>query len=641
MGNSNGNAHYYWDIFWNNELYSQYQGGFIWDFVDQGIRIPFHESYYYGYGGDFNDEIHDANFCINGLFSPDRIPHPAANEFKRLQQPVYFFIKDIISLPTIIVQDTKEEYCIPEITLGVKNRYSFVDLSHLNFIWDVCTDIQHLPIASGVLSITANDLSKSTITIPLFHMDSTTLWNKFRKNVFPNHYWFNLKGCLNQDTIWASKGHVVVQYQCSLPFEKVKKLPSTNDNSSSTTTVAKRMHVLNHPEKIVISSILLPTSKQIDTQNVNKQPLLQIDKSTGFLTHYYIPNKKQQKDSSINILSKPLRPNFTRASTDNDRGGLELLMSQNNDSVPTEEGSSLLNKLLFKSKMDDQFSYEYHWKRVGLIPYDDDDKICLSFKCDDISILHPSSVNDKMELVTESEWDFILICTKITVSSHSDINRGTISSKELFYLETSYRIFNQTIPITSADSNVAAATVLVQCKVIPIHPILQSIPSLPRVGMTLALPYDPNSSKVTYVGRGPFENYPDRKYTANYGYYTTTPQSMHEDTYIVPSENGNRCDCSWVSFTMSNDNTEPSSTTKEGACGVCIIPCNYDATENATMNFSTSLYSQKQLHKAKHTCDLSFHQKQGECLDASESSSDDVYHVNLDHALMGVGGDVR
>jgi beta-galactosidase/beta-glucuronidase len=66
MGNSNGNLHLYWKEFWNQDT-PRLQGGFIWDMIDQGIRVPDTKNggYYFAYGGDFGDEINDLQFCIN------------------------------------------------------------------------------------------------------------------------------------------------------------------------------------------------------------------------------------------------------------------------------------------------------------------------------------------------------------------------------------------------------------------------------------------------------------------------------------------------------------------------------------------------------------------------------------------------
>lgn len=67
------------------------QGGFIWDWVDQGLltdgKAPGdgRRAVGWGYGGDFGDAVHDAQFCINGLVWPDRRPHPACWEVKGVQ----------------------------------------------------------------------------------------------------------------------------------------------------------------------------------------------------------------------------------------------------------------------------------------------------------------------------------------------------------------------------------------------------------------------------------------------------------------------------------------------------------------------------------------------------------------------------
>jgi beta-galactosidase len=85
MGNSLGNFADYWDTF---RKYPRIQGGFIWDWVDQGLnQIKDDGDTVWAYGGDFGDNINDRQFCINGLVFPDRSPHPALFEAKRCQQP--------------------------------------------------------------------------------------------------------------------------------------------------------------------------------------------------------------------------------------------------------------------------------------------------------------------------------------------------------------------------------------------------------------------------------------------------------------------------------------------------------------------------------------------------------------------------
>ena len=86
MGNSTGNLKEYWDAV---ETYPRFQGGFIWDWMDQGIRqVTEDGEQWFAYGGDFCDEPHDGSFCINGIIAADQEPHPGLWEHKKIVQPV-------------------------------------------------------------------------------------------------------------------------------------------------------------------------------------------------------------------------------------------------------------------------------------------------------------------------------------------------------------------------------------------------------------------------------------------------------------------------------------------------------------------------------------------------------------------------
>ncbi len=87
MGNSNGGLSDYFAAFREHDAL---QGGFIWEWVDHGIRQRDKRGReYWAYGGDFGDTPHDANFCADGIVWPDRTPHPALHELKFLAQPIH------------------------------------------------------------------------------------------------------------------------------------------------------------------------------------------------------------------------------------------------------------------------------------------------------------------------------------------------------------------------------------------------------------------------------------------------------------------------------------------------------------------------------------------------------------------------
>lgn len=103
MGNSVGNLREHWEVIYDEP---QIVGAHIWDWVDQGIarpikggplryaedpsRLALGNDEYWAYGGEFGDQPNDADFCINGLVGPDRIPHPHFFEVQKVYQPVRF-----------------------------------------------------------------------------------------------------------------------------------------------------------------------------------------------------------------------------------------------------------------------------------------------------------------------------------------------------------------------------------------------------------------------------------------------------------------------------------------------------------------------------------------------------------------------
>ncbi len=85
MGNSGGDVEEYWKLV---RKYPSFQGGFVWDFVDQAVWKTDAQGTYLAYGGDFGDEPNDGNFNCNGMFDAERNPHPSAIEIKHAYQSI-------------------------------------------------------------------------------------------------------------------------------------------------------------------------------------------------------------------------------------------------------------------------------------------------------------------------------------------------------------------------------------------------------------------------------------------------------------------------------------------------------------------------------------------------------------------------
>jgi len=188
MGNSTGNLKEYWETIRNHKRLC---GGFIWDWVDQGIEQKTETGKrYWAYGGDFGDEPNDGNFCINGLVWPDRTPHPAMWECKKIFQPIKIEPIDLISG-----------------NLEVINDFDYSDLSGLDIEWELTADGEILQ-KGNIPRLSIPPKNRAAIVVPY---------------VMPplkprTEYWLMLRFKFSEPTSWAQKGHEVAWEQFKMPF---------------------------------------------------------------------------------------------------------------------------------------------------------------------------------------------------------------------------------------------------------------------------------------------------------------------------------------------------------------------------------------------------------------------------------------
>lgn len=148
MGNSTGNFKEYWDIIKGSK---NMQGGFIWDWVDQGFKVKDEAGReYWSYGGDMGGQVYtnDQNFCHNGLVWPDRTPHPGINEVKRFYQDVNF--KDVDLSNGII---------------SVENGFAYRNLKDYSFKYQILEN--GTIINEGKFDVVVAPLSKKEVKLPL------------------------------------------------------------------------------------------------------------------------------------------------------------------------------------------------------------------------------------------------------------------------------------------------------------------------------------------------------------------------------------------------------------------------------------------------------------------------------------------
>ncbi|HUE81179.1 MAG TPA: glycoside hydrolase family 2 TIM barrel-domain containing protein [Pyrinomonadaceae bacterium] len=260
MGNSVGNLQEYWTVI---ESHRQMQGGFIWDWVDQGLRKPgAGDKPWWLYGGDFGDKPNDDNFCANGLVFPDLTPHPSLAEVKK----VYQFIKvEPVDLQTGRIR--------------VRNKYLFRDLSFVEGSWEL--EENGRAIQKGRLS---------RLTIPPGQSQEISVGLKAPRMSPGSEYFLKVTFSLANNTAWGKKGHVIAWDQYEVPNH------------------------LSTPNAVVPTTRGAARLEETETEYIVSGPRFaaRFGKKSGSLESYEIGGNR--------LITGTLVPNFWRAPIDNDRG---------------------------------------------------------------------------------------------------------------------------------------------------------------------------------------------------------------------------------------------------------------------------------------------------------------------------------
>ena len=270
MGNSLGNFQDYWDVIERNPVL---QGGFIWDWVDQGLRQKDAQGReFWAYGGDYGpaDVPSDGNFNCNGLVLPNRTPSPALLEVKKVCQSIRV-----------------EPVDLAKGRVRVLNKYEFL----------------RLDFATPSLEVTANGKVIQEGTLPVLAL-APGEQQEVRlplKKILPEagtEYLLTVRFALNTNTLWAPKGHVLAWNQFKLPVEAPALKP---------TPLASLK-----PFKVI------ETTNDITVAGTNFT--VRIGRSNGALESFVFRGRQ--------LMAGPLQPNLWRAQTDNDSASVDLMLKE-------------------------------------------------------------------------------------------------------------------------------------------------------------------------------------------------------------------------------------------------------------------------------------------------------------------------
>ena len=430
MGNSEGGFREYWELV---RKYPKFQGGFIWDFVDQSIRWTNSKGrQIWAYGGDWNEyDASTNNFCDNGLIAPDRTWNPHAYEVQYYYQNIW----------TSYVNNSSTS----DFELNIHNENFFRDLSDVLLSWTLIRNGEI--IETGVVD--ALKVSPQQDTRVKLNVSSSIEQRE--------EYFLNLSYKLRRSEGLLPAGTEIARQQLQVtdPFQ-----------ATINSLYSKNTSILSDANKVCRLSKPVP--------NVS----IAFDPTTGFLCRYVV--------DGVNYLAEggQLTPNFWRAPTDNDFGaGLQRRLSV--------------------------------WR---------DPELKLTSFADE--------TNAQGQRVVTAHYDMPAVKAELVLAYTIDAY-GQIDVQQQFI--THGKAYPTHFPRGRRPQEPAADEIL---------PMF-------RFGMQYPMPLQ--FEQLTYYGRGPIENYCDRKDSQFVGIYESTVTDEFYP-YIRPQENGNHCDVRWMQLATPNGN---------------------------------------------------------------------------------------
>jgi beta-galactosidase len=263
MGNSTGSL---WDQWKAIYKYPNLQGGYIWDWVDQGILTHDENGRpFWAYGGDFGTNMpSDGNFCCNGIVSPDRTLHPAMNEVKYAHQYVGF-----------------ESVDLAKGIFKVQNRYYFTNLKKYQISYQVKANDK--VVRNGKVSLDIAPQASQELTVDVSGLEPKTA----------TEYFVNFSVTTTEPEPLVPVGYELAHELFRLPIEPVARTFATNGPALKCSTEGNLL--------------------KVSSSRLN----FTFDKESGIVTSYKVKGT-EYFDKGFGI-----QPNFWRAPNDNDYGSQE------------------------------------------------------------------------------------------------------------------------------------------------------------------------------------------------------------------------------------------------------------------------------------------------------------------------------
>jgi beta-galactosidase len=437
MGNAIGNLQEYWDEIYSNP---RLLGGFIWEWVDQGLRKTAPDgTKFIAYGGDFGDKPNLGIFCIKGLVTSNREIYPKYWEVKKVYQPM--------AIQPVNLKPGKA-------AVRVTNRNSFLNLNEYEARWSVTSDGEE--IQSGALNpIDCAPGKQIEVKIPIEKIQPGTPASGTARSggtsvrAVPEagvpggaEFWLRVSFHTKTDSLWAKAGYEIAWQQMKLEV-KTPAIPKIKTSNLPPLTVGESLALIH-----------------IGGTNF----YVAFSRMSGTLISLKYDGRELLSQNSDGFAGPVLQ--IFRAPTDNDKG---------------------FGKWLARD-----------WREAGLSN--------LVRRVDSFEISQPKPGEVRVVIVATSTATNGVFVHRVTWTVRGD---GSLDMDNRF-----------------------------ECS--------SSLATLPRIGVVMRV--DEKFKNFRWHGRGPHENYSDRKESADMGVWSGTVDEQYVP-YVRPQENGNKEDVRWLTLT--------------------------------------------------------------------------------------------
>jgi len=545
MGNSSGSLSDYWKAI---KEHKGLQGGFIWDWIDQGLQQKTESAndweieVWHKYGGDYGDMPHDANFNINGMISPERKPHPAMYEFKKCAQPIDFGL--------YCEEDEEGLRFNLEFTVQVRNSKYFTTLDGLLLTWGL--NVGGSMVKKGALPLPKIVLPQDGVDILVPEIKAA-----FEEATDELDDWVDAEihldvGITTQesyDAPFPNENIASDQFDlnCYFPFIKPSEVPPYLKHIMLQNDYNESVDVRNEEGNVSLSSNGFTLSF--------KEGSVQFEYSCG-----------NDFSGTRKSLVYDMTPNLFRAATDNDA------VKQNADQA-SDNSKPLGN-----------------WLRFGL----------------DCILLQDVSIEKGTRSIEGADYPSVI--TSATIYGQPGRNRYpgiALAEKVVSSLQ------DKDAPVKLGKWQQKVTMHSNGCLFVETEMDLDmSLKDLPRVGIQFSL--NGTMSSETSFADGPWENYPDRRLAAHAGIVNRPYLEEYPATYCVPQEQGNRMNMRWLFLYERGDQDSKKTTPKkakltipkktldnvlEGKRGVLIVPSGNLLQYNVTRCTDIQMFKARHVHE--------------------------------------------